>query len=91
MIERVVIRGALLTALLAMAGCGPDQERAGDLQAVPILVGLGVDELSVSVPTVPAVKAGIRSRSLDECKALAQQALAQDTAANVRALVPLDF
>jgi len=64
---------------------------AGDLQAVPILVGLGVDELSISVPSVPAVKAEVRSRTLDECKALAQQALAQDTAADVRALVPLEF
>jgi len=64
---------------------------AGDLQAVPILVGLGVDELSVSVPSVPAVKAEVRSRTLDECKALAQQALEQDTAADVRALVPLEF
>ena len=64
---------------------------AGDLQAVPILVGLGVDELSVSVPSVPAVKAEVRSRTLDECKSLAQQALAQDTAADVRALVPLEF
>jgi phosphocarrier protein FPr len=64
---------------------------ASDLQAVPILVGLGVDELSVSVPTVPAVKAEVRHLTLDECKALAQQALAQDTAADVRALVPLEF
>jgi phosphocarrier protein FPr len=64
---------------------------AGDLQAVPILVGLGVDELSVSVPSVPAVKAEVRRRTLEECKALAQQALAQDTAADVRALVPLEF
>ncbi len=64
---------------------------AGDLQAVAILVGLGVDELSVSVPSVPAVKAEVRNRTLDECKALAQQALIQDTAADVRALVSLEF
>jgi phosphocarrier protein FPr len=64
---------------------------ASDLQAVPILVGLGVDELSVSVPSVPAVKAEVRNHTLDECKTLAQQALAQDTAADVRALVPLEF
>jgi phosphocarrier protein FPr len=64
---------------------------ASDPQAVPILVGLGVDELSVSVPSVPAVKAAVRSRSLDECKTLAQQALTQDTAADVRSLVPLEF
>ncbi len=64
---------------------------ASDPQAVPILVGIGVDELSVSVPAIPAVKAEVRARSLNECKALAQQALAQDTAAGVRALVPVDL
>lgn len=64
---------------------------ASDRQAVPILIGLGVDELSVSVPAVPAIKAEVRSCTLNECRALAQQALAQDTAADVRALVPLEF
>jgi phosphocarrier protein FPr len=64
---------------------------ASDPQAVPILVGLGVKELSCSVPAIPAVKAEVRARSLSECQTLAQQALAQDTAAAVRALVPLDY
>jgi phosphoenolpyruvate-protein kinase (PTS system EI component) len=64
---------------------------ASDLQAVAILVGIGVDELSVSVPTIPAVKAEIRTRSLVECQALAKQALQQDDAAAVRKLVPLDI
>jgi multiphosphoryl transfer protein len=60
---------------------------AGDLQAVPVLVGLGVDELSVSVPIVPAVKARIRSLLLDECRATARQALDAADAPDVRALV----
>jgi phosphocarrier protein FPr len=58
---------------------------------VPILVGLGVTELSCSVPAIPAVKAEIRARSLADCQALAQQALDQDSAAAVRALVPLEY
>ncbi len=61
-----------------------------DPQAVPILVGLGVDELSVSIPAIPAVKAQIRGLSLAECKELAARALDQDSAAAVRALVPVD-
>jgi len=61
-----------------------------DPQAVPLLVGLGVDELSVSIPAIPAVKAQIRGLTLAECKALAARALAQDSAAAVRALVPVD-
>jgi phosphoenolpyruvate-protein phosphotransferase len=61
---------------------------ASDPQAVPILIGLGVDELSVSIPAVPAVKAQVRSLSLAQCQDLAAQALSRDSAAAVRALVP---
>ncbi len=61
---------------------------ASDPQAVPILIGLGVDELSVSIPAVPAVKAQVRSLSLAQCQELAAQALSRDSAAAVRALVP---
>ena len=62
---------------------------ASDAQAVPILVGLGVDELSCSIPAIPSVKAAVRSRTLAECKALAAQAVACSTPAQVRALVPM--
>ena len=64
---------------------------ASDPQAVPILVGLGVRELSCSVPAIPAVKAEVRRRSWPECQALARKALEQDGPAAVRALVPLDY
>ncbi|PZV06402.1 MAG: phosphoenolpyruvate--protein phosphotransferase [Leptolyngbya sp.] len=63
---------------------------AGDPQAVPILVGLGVKELSVSVPVIPAVKAQVRGLTLAQCQHLAQQALNLDSAAQVRDLVPLE-
>jgi phosphocarrier protein FPr len=55
---------------------------------VPILLGLGVDELSVSLPAIPAVKAQIRTLRMDDCRELAQRALAADSAEDVRALVP---
>lgn len=61
---------------------------AADPQAVPLLLGLGVDELSVAVPAVPAVKAQIRTLDLAECRELARQALTADSAAAVRALTP---
>ena len=61
---------------------------ASDPHAVPILLGLGVDELSVSLPAIPAVKAQIRRLSLDACRDLAERALACATAEEVRALVP---
>ena len=61
---------------------------ASDPQAVPILIGLGVKELSVSVPAIPAIKAQIRLLSLADCQEMAQKALALDTAMAVRELVP---
>ncbi|MBD2107117.1 phosphoenolpyruvate--protein phosphotransferase [Nodosilinea sp. FACHB-13] len=63
---------------------------AGDPLAVPILMGLGVKELSVSVPVIPAVKAQVRALSYSHCQELAQQALNLDSAAQVRNLVPLE-
>jgi phosphocarrier protein FPr len=61
---------------------------AADLQAVPLLLGLGVDELSVSVPTIPGIKAAVRALRAADCRRLAEAALRQDTAAAVRALCP---
>ncbi|MGB3295936.1 MAG: phosphoenolpyruvate--protein phosphotransferase, partial [Phormidesmis sp.] len=58
-----------------------------DPQAVPILVGLGVKELSVSVARIPAIKAQVRSLTLARCEKLAAQALGLETAAEVRDLV----
>ena len=60
---------------------------ASDPQAVPILIGLGVDELSVSVPALPAVKAEVRRWSEKECIQLADKALGLNSAARVRELV----
>jgi phosphocarrier protein FPr len=64
--------------------CG---ELGSDPLAIPILVGLGIDELSVSVPAVPTVKAQVRSLTLTDAQSLARQALACSTASEVRELV----
>lgn len=64
--------------------CG---ELAADPLAVPVLVGLGVDELSVSGRSIAEVKARIRELSLAQARTLAQQALAVGSANDVRALV----
>jgi phosphocarrier protein FPr len=61
-----------------------------DPQAVPLLVGLGVDELSVSVPAIPAVKAQVRRLDTATCRDLARRALTLDRGADVRALVGVD-
>jgi phosphocarrier protein FPr len=64
--------------------CG---ELGSDELAVPILLGLGLDELSVSIPAVPTVKALVRTLSLAETQTLAREALLCATAPEVRALV----
>ncbi|MDO4223037.1 MAG: phosphoenolpyruvate--protein phosphotransferase [Acinetobacter sp.] len=63
--------------------CG---ELASDRKAVPILLGLGVDELSMSSSRIALVKAQIRELSYTQCQQLAQQALMCESAAAVRAL-----
>lgn len=64
--------------------CG---ELAADPLAVPVLVGLGVDELSVSARSIGEVKACVRELNLSSAKQLAQNALTVGSAAEVRALV----
>ena len=56
--------------------CG---EMAGDLAAVPILLGLGVAELSVTPPMVPRVKMLIRSIEMEQARKLATFALKSDS------------
>lgn len=52
--------------------CG---EMAGDIRLTPLLLGLGVEELSVSPKIVPKVGQVIRSLKYSECHAMAQQAM----------------
>jgi phosphocarrier protein FPr len=66
--------------------CG---ELGADPHAVPILVGLGVDELSVSVPSIPGVKAQVRALNFAQAQELAQAALKCGTAVQVRAEIKL--
>ena len=64
--------------------CG---ELGSDAAAIPILLGLGMDELSVSIPSIPTVKAQVRSLKISELKSLAQEALNCSSAQEVRELV----
>jgi multiphosphoryl transfer protein len=59
---------------------------AGDPAGVAILTGLGVKELSVSIPSIAAVKAQIRGLSMEHARDLARRALACTNAAAVRRL-----
>jgi phosphoenolpyruvate-protein kinase (PTS system EI component) len=57
---------------------------AGDVLAVPALIGLGVDELSVSVPAIPQIKSRVRGLSRAKCAEIASRALELATTAEVR-------
>jgi phosphotransferase system enzyme I (PtsI) len=64
--------------------CG---EMAGDPHTAALLVGLGVDELSVSCYDLPRVKAAVRSIRADAVSAVAREALESASAGPVRVLV----
>jgi phosphoenolpyruvate-protein phosphotransferase (PTS system enzyme I) len=64
--------------------CG---EMAGDPVYVPLLVGLGVDELSMTPPLLPAARFLIRAMTGAEARQLAQEALAQTDSKRTAALV----
>jgi phosphotransferase system enzyme I (PtsI) len=52
--------------------CG---EMAGELLAIPILLGLGLDEFSMNPPAIPFAKRLIRSISYEQAKEVAEKAL----------------
>jgi phosphocarrier protein FPr/phosphocarrier protein len=59
---------------------------ASDLAAAPILIGLGVTELSATPAMVPEVKAHLKSLDLAACRELARRAMGLTSAAQVREL-----
>lgn len=80
--------------LIAQAASGAADTRwigvcgglASDVLAAPILIGLGVTELSATPSMVAEIKAAVRAMTLTECRQLAAQALTLDSAEAVRAL-----
>jgi phosphoenolpyruvate-protein phosphotransferase len=64
--------------------CG---EMASDLWAVPLLVGLGIDELSVHPPMVARIKAIVRQLNAAECATVAAAALSLESGTAVRQLL----
>ena len=86
---------AVLKLVAAAAGAGTAVGRvvavcggvAADPAAVPLLIGLGVRELSVVPAAIPAVKRLVQSLTIADCAALAQRCLTLESAADVRAQV----
>jgi phosphoenolpyruvate-protein phosphotransferase (PTS system enzyme I) len=68
--------------------CG---ELAGEPLAIPILVGLGVDELSMNPPAIPIAKQIVRSLTFSGSKELAGRVLELETSAQVQECVKEHF
>ncbi len=63
--------------------CG---EMAGDIRLTPLLIGLGVEELSVGPQQVPSIRKAIRSLSHAQCSAMADDALKSSLSADILSL-----
>lgn len=62
--------------------CG---EMAGDIALTPLLLGLGMDELSASATLVPRVKRAVQSLTIPECRQLVDEALDLQTPSEILA------
>jgi phosphotransferase system enzyme I (PtsI) len=62
--------------------CG---EMAGDVALIPLLLGLGMDELSASATLVPRVKRAVQSLAIPECRELVEETLKLNTASEILA------
>lgn len=82
MIKQVVDAGH--AAGITVSVCG---EMAGDPLYTPVLLGLGVDELSMNAQAIPVVKRIIRQATLEEAQDIARQVLKFSTAEEVNAFV----
>jgi phosphoenolpyruvate-protein phosphotransferase len=64
--------------------CG---ELAGEPLAIPVLLGLGLDEFSMNAPAIPTAKQVIRTLRVDEARAIAAAVLELESAEEVRDMV----
>ena len=86
-----LIQRTIESAHAAGRWCGLCGEFAGEPDAVPLLLGMGLDEFSMSPARIPTVKQLIRRLDSTECRHLADQALKASTAEEVKALVKAFF
>ncbi len=72
-----------MAAGIPTAICG---EMGADLTLTPLLVGLGASELSVGTHLLPAVRFAVRHLNYEECRRMAEQALAAEDSRTIRRL-----
>ena len=79
-LKRVVEDAHRLGAPVSVCG-----EMAGDPTYAPLLLGLGVDSLSMAPPSIPAVKFLVRAMTMADARALADDVLAMTSAKDIYA------
>jgi multiphosphoryl transfer protein len=82
-----LIQGVVTVAEAHGKWVGVCGELGADPLAAPVLVGLGVSELSVNPPAIPATKEAVRHVNTETAGPLAREALRLSSAEDVRALV----
>jgi phosphotransferase system enzyme I (PtsI) len=82
LIRQVAVTGQARGIPVAMCG-----EMAGDPVNIPILLGMGLDELSMNAFAIPMVKKFIRSVTIEECRELTSQAFEMPEAQSIRNLL----
>jgi len=79
-----LIKGVIEAAHAHKKWVGMCGEMAGDLEAIPLLLGLGLDEFSMNAPAIPAAKELLGTLALQEARGIAEKALTMSTAEEVR-------
>jgi len=82
MVRQTVMAGHAQGIPVAMCG-----EMAGEPNYVPVLLGLGLDELSMHAMTIPKVKRLIRMATMDECRQLVDDLFKLSTTAEIKELL----
>jgi len=86
LIERTVRVGHQHKKWVGMCG-----EFAGEPLALPFLLGIGLDEFSMSPGLIPAAKSVIRKLSIEECKPVAEQTLKLASAEEVQSYLSSEY
>jgi phosphotransferase system enzyme I (PtsI) len=82
LVAKVIEEGHAAGIWVGMCG-----EMAGDINAIPILLGLGLDEFSMTSPLIPSAKETIRKWDTRQAKMLAQEAMSCQSPHEVKELV----
>jgi phosphocarrier protein FPr len=82
-----LIRGVIEAAHAAGIWVGLCGELAGQRKAIPVLLGLGLDEFSMTPSAIPSARQTIRALSADEAEQLASHVLSLTTLSEVEALL----